>query len=184
MCQEHWRSRNEAVPSIAKGGAGTGAKATAPPWHRSAPPSQKRHKSFVFKAVPVPLRTICKRAKLLKYQRYHRHRPIEKVHTLSRACARLPLHVGERGGERHTHVELNFLVGGDSGKRWCRTGRGFRRLWLAVEIDEESAAVPGAHALAFHGIAQGLASLYDENLWLLRVKLGRTSLHAMYASCC
>jgi hypothetical protein len=67
----------------------------------------------------------------------------------------------------------------DSGKRRVRTARGLPRLWLAVEIDEKSAAVPCAHALAFHGIVQGLAGLYDQNLWLLRVKLRRT-LHTVF----
>jgi hypothetical protein len=153
------------------GTAGTGAKATAPPLAPLGTASPKRQKSFVFNTVPVPLRTIRKRANSLKYQHYHRHRPIEKVHTLSRACALLPLHAGER---RRTQVGV-----GVSRKRRCRTARAFRRLWLAVEVDEKSAAVPGAHALAFHGIAQGLASLHDENFWLLRVKLRRTMLHTV-----
>jgi hypothetical protein len=34
--------------------------------------------------------------------------------------------------------------------------------------------------LAFYGIAQGLAGLYDQNLWLLRVKLRRTTLHTVF----
>ena len=147
-------------------------------WHCSAPPTPKWQESFISNAVPVPLRTTRNEAKPLKYQRYHRHRPIEQVHTLPRACALLPLHAGD--GERATNSRTQFSLSRcDSHKRRCWTARGFRRLWLAVEIDEESAAVPGTHALAFHGIAQGLASLYDENLWLLRVQLRRTTLHTV-----
>ena len=48
---------------------------------------------------------LAKMAKSLKYQRYRRHRPIEKVHTLSRACALLPLHAEAGGKKRRHHVE-------------------------------------------------------------------------------
>src|SRR5262245_29573630 len=81
-------------------------------------------------------------------------------------------------GERAAPVD-SILSDGDSGKRRRRTAHGFQRFWLAVEVDEESATVPGAHALTFHGIAQSLASLDDQNLWLLRVKLWRSTLHTV-----
>jgi hypothetical protein len=73
------------------------ARGTA--WHRRP----KKGKSLL---ISMRYRCRCesfaKTAKLLKYQRYRRHRPIEKVHTLSRACALLPLHA-EAGGKKSRH---------------------------------------------------------------------------------
>jgi hypothetical protein len=60
----------------------------------------------------VPLRIIRKKAKSLKYRHYHRHHPIEKVHTLSRACALLPLHAGERGGEELSTHRIQCSLSG------------------------------------------------------------------------
>src|SRR5262245_5508860 len=136
MRREHWHSRNEAVPMLPKAVPAPAPKPRHHLWHRSAPSSQKGHKSFVFNVVPVPLRTISNKAKSLKCQRYHRYRPIEKVHTLLRACALVPLHAGGRLGERAAPVD-SILSDGDSGKRRRRTAHGFQRFWLAVEVDEE-----------------------------------------------